>query len=1058
MEVQGALELPAEANPLSEGLLFHVLRSAASSDPHQIQTGTKQLQKWESEKGYYPLLQSAFIDRSLPVEIRYLAIIQLKNGIDKYWRKTATNAVSKEDKTLIRSRLLESGVNEADQRLALQNALVIAKIVRFEFPHDWPDVINQVIDLLRQSTSPGTSRLYLPRTLLILLHIVKELSTGRIIRLRSNLLSISPEVFRVLGHIYMEKVQQWLAFLQHGGDDEGGALESIEQSLLAIKVLRRILISGFDFPNRDSDIQQFWGIVRNQLGDFLALTSQETSTLSQPVKELVEKHLLQLSKLHLEMAKAHAAAFVLLPDSLNITKAYWGLIVKFGENFGTKQVSTDGQIGTDGNADDDDDDDDEKPIMERLCLKGLLLIRACIRMVFNPAQTFKYRHEQEKQEKAEATQLVKQELLGEAFVREMMETVVSRYFVFRPSDLRQWEEEPDEWERREDMEGDDIEYSIRSCAERLFLDLAINFKHLVQPLLQVFYSVASPENENILFKDSVYTAVGLAAPVLHHDLDFDAFIRSTLIQEVQKQKPGYNILRRRIAILLGQWITIKVSDESRPLVYQIFDYLLNKEDPLNDHVVRVTAGRQFKNIADDWDFKVEGFMPHASNILNQLMALIGEVELSETKMALLNTISVVVERLEHHISPFANSIVSLLPPLWDQSGEEHLMKQAILTILARLINAMKAESVPLHSMVIPIIKNTLEPGSDTQVYLLEDALDLWDAVLKQTPAPASPEVISLAPYLIPTLELGSESLRKTLEIAEVYLLLAPTEMCSDNLRTTLLTSLSSLLGSLRPEANGLVTHLVEVYVRAADLLGGEGAVEILTADMIRTQFFTGLLDGLKGAWEAHTRTGPNARASAVDGIVETDYWTVIARIGLASNRVLLGAIEAAQTRTAADGMQDVAETLEERMKWLLEEWFDHLDNIAAPVSKKLMCLALTKLLETGKDWILIKLQDLMTMWTGLVIELTDGNADPSVDCLVWQREEPQTNDPEAPDDVRRRDMIYTDPVHTVNIITFIRDHLQHAIETCGGQDRFREEWLVNVDREVIEAFGKLGIM
>lgn len=207
------------------------------------------------------------------------------------------------------------------------------------------------------------------------------------------------------------------------------------------------------------------------------------------------------------------------------------------------------------------------------------------------------------------------------------------------------------------------------------------------------------------------------------------------------------------------------------------------------------------------------------------------------------------------------------------------MKQAILTILARLINAMKAESVPLHSMVIPIIKNTLEPGSDTQVYLLEDALELWHAVLVQSPVPASPEVLSLAPYLIPTLELGSESLRKTLEIAEVYLLLAPTEMCSDNLRTELLKALceylsygttssvikpltcitASLLGTLRPEANGLVTHLVEVYVRVADLLGGEAAVEVLAGDMIRTEFFTNLLDGLKGAWEAHLKTGPNAR-------------------------------------------------------------------------------------------------------------------------------------------------------------------------------------------------------
>ena len=45
--------------------------------------------------------------------------------------------MTKEDKTSIRARLLESAVNEDDQRLALQNALVVAKIVRFEFPHDW---------------------------------------------------------------------------------------------------------------------------------------------------------------------------------------------------------------------------------------------------------------------------------------------------------------------------------------------------------------------------------------------------------------------------------------------------------------------------------------------------------------------------------------------------------------------------------------------------------------------------------------------------------------------------------------------------------------------------------------------------------------------------------------------------------------------------------------------------------------------------------------------------------------------------------------------------------
>lgn len=90
MDFVGAIELPGEANPLAQGILFHVLRSASSSDPTQVQTGTKQLQTWEKAQGFYPLLQSVFIDKSLPFEVRYLAVIQLKNGIDKYWRKTAT--------------------------------------------------------------------------------------------------------------------------------------------------------------------------------------------------------------------------------------------------------------------------------------------------------------------------------------------------------------------------------------------------------------------------------------------------------------------------------------------------------------------------------------------------------------------------------------------------------------------------------------------------------------------------------------------------------------------------------------------------------------------------------------------------------------------------------------------------------------------------------------------------------------------------------------------------------------------------------------------------------
>lgn len=135
--VSFAIEAPAEANPLTVENIYNVLQSASSSNQHQVQTGTKQLQNWEKSQGFYSLLQSLFIDTSLPVEIRYLSILQLKNGLDKYWRKTASNAISKEEKELIRSRSVEGTLNEPDSRLALQGAVIVGKIVRAEYPRDW---------------------------------------------------------------------------------------------------------------------------------------------------------------------------------------------------------------------------------------------------------------------------------------------------------------------------------------------------------------------------------------------------------------------------------------------------------------------------------------------------------------------------------------------------------------------------------------------------------------------------------------------------------------------------------------------------------------------------------------------------------------------------------------------------------------------------------------------------------------------------------------------------------------------------------------------------------
>ncbi len=70
--------------------------------------------------------------------------------------------------------------------------------------------------------------------------------------------------------------------------------------------------------------------------------------------------------------------------------------------------------------------------------------------------------------------------------------------------------------------------------------------------------------------------------------------------------------------------------------------------------------------------------------------------------------------------------------------------------------------------------------------------------------------------------------------------------------------------------------------------------------------------------------------------------------------------------------------------------------------------------------------------------------------------EPQ--EPEAPEDVRKRDLIYSDPVHRINLVAFIRDHLRQAMESAGGPESFQEEWLSRVDNQVLDSFNDQSIM
>ena len=386
------------------------------------------------------------------------------------------------------------------------------------------------------------------------------------------------------------------------------------------------------------------------------------------------------------------------------------------------------------------------------------------------------------------------------------------------------------------------------------------------------------------------------------------------------------------------------------------------------------------------------------------------------------------------------------------------MRQAVLGLLSALATSMQAESRRYHPYIIPKIRSSIELSSTDRVYLLEDALELWSTVLGQTPSPASPEIISLVQYLFPMFEVASETLRKALEITEYYIYLIPSDIFAN--ATLILNPFGLLLGSVKPESSGTVTSLVELLIQSANRIGGVSAVQDLVQSLISSNLMSALLSGLHDAYLAHQTSGPNRTKPSIDGIIETDFLNIFARLAVVSPVLLLSSLDAALQNSQITTNKPHDRSFE----WLITEWFSNVDYIAHPAHKKLNCLALTSFLETGEHWILSRLQSLMTLWFDVVTELVvdmspeEGKVDYQ-DSLVYNDPNAlKPEGPEAPADERRRLLTFEDPVHRIDVRVFIREKLAIAVGTCGGTEAFQRDWVQNVDEDVVRAFGALGVI
>ncbi|KAG7105278.1 Importin-11 like protein [Verticillium longisporum] len=371
-----------------------------------------------------------------------------------------------------------------------------------------------------------------------------------------------------------------------------------------------------------------------------------------------------------------------------------------------------------------------------------------------------------------------------------------------------------------------------------------------------------------------------------------------------------------------------------------------------------------------------------------------------------------------------------------------MAKTAIVAVFSALVTSMGTESQRFHPLMVPLITEVAHPTSELHTSLIDDVLDLWNSILSQSNPPVSTEIVSIAPLLLPILEYSPETAGMALEAVEAYIILAPGAVLEDTLRRPFLTALSGALEVKSREQVNAATRCIEYLIRAAEEYGGANGVSVVIQDMLETGFLKKVLERLHDAWEAHQTTGPNKKSPKLNTVTEGDYFAILARLAYADPTLF------------ANMLASFGDVQQQVWPWLTTEWFFYMESWDRIEHKKLTLLGLTRLTELPnpvQDLALGKLQDYMSLWADTIAELQDGAVDGS-DNLVWAEQEGDEWD--TPKSIRARELYQSDPLHRVVAKQFVMERVRDLVQRAGGEQKFQDEWMVNVDKEVVQKFAQ----
>ncbi|KAL5742510.1 hypothetical protein ACOSP7_029242 [Xanthoceras sorbifolium] len=974
-------------------MMYTLLTNSMSGDESVRKPAESALSQSESRPGFCSCLMEVITAKDLAsqVDVRLMASVYFKNSINRYWRnRRDSSGISNEEKIHLRQKLLLH-LREENYQIAQMLAVLISKIARFDYPREWPELFRVLAQQLQAADVLTSHRIFM-----ILFRTLKELSTKRLTADQRNFAEISSHLFDYSWHLWQSDVQTILhgfstvvsSFNSNASEQHHDELYLIcERWLLCLKILRQLIISGFQ-----SD----------------AKCMQEV----RPVKEVSPVLLNAIQSLlpyYSSFERGHHKFWDFMKRAC--TKLMKVLVAIQGRHpytFGDKCVLP---LVVDFCLSKITDPEPDVFSFEQFLIQCMVMVKSVLECKeYKPSLTGRVMDEngvtleQMKKNISNVVGGILTSLLPSERIVLLCNVLIRRYFVLTASDLEELYHNPESFHHEQDM----VQWTekLRPCAEALYIVLFENHSQLLAPVVVSILQEAmngcptsvTEITPGLLLKDAAYGAAAYVYYELSNYLSFKDWFNGALSLELSNNHPNMRIIHRKVALILGQWVS-EIKDETKRAVYcALIKLLLEK-----DLSVKLAACRSLCLHIEDANFSEKYFTDLLPICWDSCFKLVEEVQEFDSKVQVLNLISILIGHVSEVI-PYADKLVQFFQKVWEESSGESLLQIQLLIALRNFVVALGYQSPSCYSMLLPILQRGIDINNPDELNLLEDSMLLWEATVSHAPAMV-PQLLAYFPCLVEIMERSFDHLQVAVNIIEGYIILGGTEFLSMHA-----SSVAKLLDAVVGNVNdrGLLTTLPVI-----DILIQCFPVEV--PPLIRSTLQKLILICLSGGDDRDpSKTAVKASSAAILGrilVMNTNY---LAQLTSEPSLSLL--------------LQQAGIPIEENiLLCLVDIWLDKVDNVSS-VQKKIFGLALSIILTMRLPQVLDKLDQILSVCTSVILGGNDDLAEEesSGDNMSSSRLHSEGTIPSK--ELRRRQIKFSDPVNQLSLENSVRDNLQ----TCAA--------------------------